>query len=314
MTRLIAPVVKRYGAFQRKTVTRLRSLRTERPWFDHVVRAVRRYDGENGEQLAAALTFYSFLAFFPMLALAYALLGYVVHFSETFRAYLIQSLDEYLPGLASQLGVEQIAQARVGASVIALVGLSWAGLGWAAQLRESVRVLWGRAPRSAGNFFLLKLRDLAVLAFLGAMLICSVAATTVAVRMTNFTIEQLGLAESFWAWLSLRVASVAVALLFNTLIFLAVFTRLSGTNAPHKHVGKGALVAAVGFELLKTAGAFLTGHITGNPVYASFAVLVGVLIWMNLLSRMTFLVVAWTATLEPVERTDTPLNPDPDAA
>ncbi|MEO3787825.1 YhjD/YihY/BrkB family envelope integrity protein [Actinocorallia sp. B10E7] len=314
MTRLTEPVVQRFEALQQKTATRLRSLRTKRPWFDHLVRTVQRYDGENGDQLAAALTFYAFLAFFPMLALGYALLGYVVYFSETFRDYLIQSLDDYLPGLASQLGVEQIAKARVGAGVIALIGLSWAGLGWAANLRESIRVLWGRAPRSAGNFFLLKLRDLAVLGFLGIMLIVSVAATTIAVRMTSFTVEQLGLADSVWAWLSLRVASVAVALLCNTVIFLMVFTRMSGTNAPHKHVGKGALVAAVGFEILKTAAAFLFGYVAGNPIYASFAVLVGVLIWMNLLSRMTFLVVAWTATLGPIERTDTPLNPEPDAA
>lgn len=314
MTRLTEPVVQRFEALQQKTATRLRNVRTERPWFDHLVRAVRRYDGENGEQLAAALTFYSFLAFFPMIALAYALLGYVVYFNETFRDYLIQSLDDYLPGLAAQLDVEQIARARVNASVIALIGLSWAGLGWAANLRESIRVLWGRAPRSAGNFFLLKIRDLAIMAFLGVMLICSVAATTIAVRMTSFTLEQLDLTDSVWAWLSLRVASLAVALLFNTAIFLAVFTRMSGTNAPHKHVVKGALVAAVGFELLKTGGAYLFGYITGNPIYASFAVLVGVLIWMNLLARMTFLVVAWTATLGTIERTDTPLNPDPDAA
>lgn len=314
MTRLIAPVVQRYGAFRQKTATRLRSLRTERPWFGHLVRAVRRYDRENGEQLAAALTFYSFLAFFPTLALAYALLGYVVYFSETFRDYLIRALNDYLPGLAEQLDVVQIAQARVGASVIALIGLSWAGLGWLAQLRESIRVLWGRAPRSAGNFFLLKLRDLAVMALLGAILICSVAATTVAVRATTFTVEQLGLTDSVWAWLSLRIASIAVALAFNTLLFLVLFTRMSDTNASRRHVGKGALVAAVGFEILKSIGAFLTGYITANPVYASFAVLVGVLIWMNLLSRMTFLVVAWTATLDTVERTDTPLNPEPDAA
>ncbi len=314
MARLIEPVVKRYGSLHQKTVARLRTLRSEHSWFDHLVRTFQRYDSENGSQLAASLTFYSFLSFFPLIALAYALLGYVVHFSETFREYLIKALDEYLPGLAQSLDVQQIAQARVGASVIALVGLAWAGLGWVANLRESVRVLWGRAPRSAGNYFLLKFRDLAVLAFLGAMLICSVAATTVATRLTSFTIAELGLADSVWAWLSLRVASVIVALTFNTVIFLVVFTRMSGTHAPRKHVGKGALVAAVGFEVLKSGAALLFGHVTSNPIYASFAVLVGLLIWMNLLSRMVFVVVAWTATLGSIERTDAPLNPEPDAA
>ncbi|ROO90136.1 membrane protein [Actinocorallia herbida] len=293
--------------------SRIRTARAKQPWFDHLARTWACYTARGGDDMAAALTFYSFLSFFPMLALAYALLGYSLHFSETFQGWLITAINEYLPGLATRLDVERIAGARVGASVIGLVGLAWTGLGWAGNLRKSIRTLWGLEPKTEGNFLLLKLRDLWVLAFLGLMLICSVAATTLATSLTGQALEFTGIG-GIWATLTLRPVSIVVALVFNTLIYLALFTRLSGTKASWRHVFKGALLAAVLFEVLKTLAALLLGTVTSNPIYASFAVLVGALLWMNVVSRMTFLAVSWTSTRGKVHRADHPTRSDPDAA
>ncbi|GAB2847513.1 inner membrane protein YhjD [Actinocorallia aurea] len=293
--------------------SRARAARAKRPWLDHLGRTWACYTSRGGDDMAAALTFYSFLSFFPMLALAYALLGYSLHFSETFQSWLITAMNEYLPGLATRLDVERIAGARVGASVVGLVGLAWAGLSWAGNLRKSIRVLWGLEPKTEGNFVLLKLRDLWVLAFLGLMLICSVAATTLATSLTGLALDFTGIG-GIWATLTLRPVSIAVALVFNTLIYLVLFTRLSGTKARWRHVFKGALLAAALFELLKTLAALLLGRIAANPIYASFAVLVGALIWMNIVSRMTFLAVSWTSTRRKVHRADHPTRSDPDAA
>ena len=49
-------------------------------------------------------------------------------------------------------------------------------------------------------------------------------------------------------------------------------------------------------EVLKLAGTFLVAHTVRNPVYASFAVLVGLLVWINLASRFILFTAAWTAT------------------
>lgn len=292
---------------------RARTLRAERPFVDHLARTWACYSARGGDDMAAALTFYSFLSFFPMLALGYALLGYSLHFSETFQGWLITATDSYLPGLADRLDVERIAGARVGASVIGLVGLAWAGLGWAGNLRKSIRVLWGQEPQREGNFALLKVRDLWVLAFLGIMLICSVAATTFATTLTGRALDFTGIG-GIWATVALTPISILVALVFNTAIFLVLFTRLSGTQASWRHVFKGALLAAVLFEILKTLAALLLGTVAANPIYASFAVLVGALLWMNIVCRMVFLVVSWTSTRRVVRRADHPTRSDPDAA
>ena len=57
----------------------------------------------------------------------------------------------------------------------------------------------------------------------------------------------------------------------------------------------GALLGAVGFEVLKLFGTFLIARTTQNPIYATFGVVVGMLVWINIVSRLLVYVVAWTA-------------------
>ena len=60
-----------------KTKDRVRSVRARRPPVDHLVRAYDRNSEVVGGQLAAAVTYFGFLSFFPLLALAFAMVGYV---------------------------------------------------------------------------------------------------------------------------------------------------------------------------------------------------------------------------------------------
>src|SRR5262245_8352749 len=117
----------------------LRRYQASRPWLAHVVRAYQRYSERRGDQHAAAVTFFGFLSFFPLIALGYAALGYLLGAGGAVRAYLIAAVNSVLPGLTSQLNVDQIAAARTGAGIFGLVGLLVTGLGWADALREALR-------------------------------------------------------------------------------------------------------------------------------------------------------------------------------
>jgi membrane protein len=75
-----------------------------------------------------------------------------------------------------------------------------------------------------------------------------------------------------------------------------MFVGLSGGRIPRRALRRGALLAAVGYEVLKTFAALLLGHTVRNPVYATFSVAVGLLVWINLVTRTTLLAAAWTAT------------------
>ncbi|MFG2002552.1 YihY/virulence factor BrkB family protein [Spirillospora sp. NPDC048911] len=296
MRQAIAGVQRRFDALQETGKGWLRGLRGRWPGFDHLARAYERYQERRGDRLAAALTCYGFLSFFPLLALAYALLGYLVKFSERARDYFVEAINSLLPGLSDELGVEQIVSSKTAVGLIGLFGLLFTGLGWVSVLRESLRDIWGNDPNGDTNFFLKKIYDATVLIFLGVTLICSVAVSTVTSQATNMVLGWLGLDHVTGAGTVLRLLSLTVAILFNTLIFLVLFSRLSGTRAPWRRIIKGAVFGAVGLELLKQVATLLLSRTTENPVYASFAVLVGLMVWINVVSRFLLFVAAWTAT------------------
>lgn len=296
MTGLVTRARRAAEAAQARGVGVVRRARLRWPWFDHLARAYQRYQDRRGDRLAAAMTYFGFLSFFPLLALAYALLGYLVGVSERARAYLVDATHSLLPGLAQRLPVEQIAQAKAAAGIIGLVGLLITGLGWVGAARESMREIWGTDPNGGGNFLMKKLTDVGLLAFLGTMMILSVAVSGTAISATHAVLGLLGLADVVGMGTALWVLSICVAAVFDAVVFLVVFSKISGTRAPWRRLVKGALFGAVGFELLKLIATLLIGSVTRNPVYASFAVVVGLLVWIDVVSRFFLFTAAWTAT------------------
>lgn len=296
MRQVINRVQRRSESLLGRGKDALRGAREHWPWVDHHARALERYRERRGDRLAAALTCYGFLSFFPLLALAYSLLGYVVGVSAEARDYFVRAVNSLLPGLSDELQVEQIAQSKTTVGIIGLIALLVTGQGWVQVLRESLRDLWGNEPGGGGNFAVRRLWDMAVLVFLGVVLVCGMAVSTVTTSATHTVLGWFGMQDVPGAGTGLRLLSLACATAFNTVIFLALFTRLSGTRAPWRRIIRGALFGAVGFEVLKQIATLLIARTTENPVYGAFAVLVGLMVWINIVSRFTLYVAAWTAT------------------
>ncbi|GAA4237053.1 YihY/virulence factor BrkB family protein [Actinomadura meridiana] len=257
---------------------------------------MERYRERRGDRLAAALSCYAFLSFFPLLALAYSLLGYLVGVSGEARDYFVRAVNSQLPGLADELQVEQIAQSKTAVGIIGLAALLVTGQGWVQVLREALREMWGNEPGGGGNFAVKRVWNIGVLAFLGIVLICGMAVSTVTTSATHTVLGWFGLDGFTGAGTGLRVLALACAVAFNAVIFLVLFTRLSGTRAPWRRIIRGALFGAVGFEILKQTATLLIARTTENPVYGAFAVLVGLMVWIVLVSRFVLFVAAWTAT------------------
>jgi Virulence factor BrkB len=92
------------------------------------------------------------------------------------------------------------------------------------------------------------------------------------------------------------VLAVGVALALDTVVLAILFSRLSGASLSWRQVGTGAALGAVGFEVLKLLGTFLISRTADNPAYITFGVVVGLLVWINLGSRLLVYTAAWTAT------------------
>jgi membrane protein len=271
------------------------TVRQKRPFVDHMVRAWSRYQADGGDRLAAAVTYFGFLSFFPLVALAFSIAGFVVDAYPDAQQKVVEQINSFLPGLADKLDVASIGNAKVATGIIGLAGLLWAGLGWIDALREAVRAIWHHNVK-AGNFVVKKLADVGVLAGLGLTLIASVAVTGVSSAAMTWFLDAVNLENSSLAKVGLRVVGIALALLVDFAVFVFLFTRLPRLKTPFRRVAKGALLGAVGFEILKVVGSILVSRTTNNPVYGTFAVVVGLLIWINLVSRFMLLTAAWTVT------------------
>ena len=254
-------------------------------WLDHLFRAASRYKADCGDRLAAAVSYYGFLSLFPLLLLGVSVLGFVV--SDPLKSeQVLETLQRDLPGLGTTIAenLSSVAEHRRSAGVIGLAGLAWAGLGWIAMLRESLRTVWHQEQIRV-NLVKRKLLDLATLAGLGVTVGLSFGIVAVGTAVFGDTL--LG-----------PVVSFALALVTDTLLFSYLFTRLPRNHRPLRRVLRGALFGAAGFAVLKVVGTVYIGRTvdSGAEVYGTFAVVVGLLIWINLVSRWTLLAAAWTVT------------------
>jgi membrane protein len=274
----------------------LASVREKRPALDHLIRAYGRFTADAGNRQAAAVTFFGFLSFFPILALATAILTYAL--GDDAVGTVVDQVNSYAPGLAEQLQLRDILSnnAAAGATgLLGLLGLLYSGLGWVDALREAIRAIWHHNVKE-GNFLVKKAKDVVVLAGLGATIVLSVGVSAATGAFTDFALDLVGLETTFVAVAIAKVVGFALGLLTSTALFLYLFWRLPKVQAPFRRVIQGALLAGVLFEVLKRVGAIYIERTTENPLYGAFAVIVGLLVWINIVSRMLLICAAWTVT------------------
>jgi len=270
-------------------------LRTASPLVDHLVRGVGRYQADTGDRLAAAVTFYWFLSLFPVLLVAIYLFKAIN--GDSAVADVQQGLAGYLPGNLVKTISTTIGENAGKAGIIGVVGLLFSGLAWIDALRESIRSMW-HFPSAGGNFVLRRATDVLVLVGLFATIGISVFVTGLAGSGPRFLLEQLGVDKTVAAVWFLKVVGLLLAGLADVALFLYLFLRLAKVAAPARQVIRGAVFGAIGFGVLKLVGGYYVQRTTtrGEATYGTFAVVVGLLLFLNLVSRLVLLAAAFTVT------------------
>jgi membrane protein len=277
-------------AFQ-PVLDRLKTTRAYHAW--------TRYGEANGDLLAAGVGYFAFFSIFPALALAFAIFGFVLQGRPDLVDTIAESLNATLPGMVKTAShPEGIISIEAPASltltitgIISFVTLLLAGLGWVGALRTGIRGIFG-LEASTGNLVRTKARDLLVLVTVG-MAIAVSAILTSAVG---------GLAERVAGWIGLSgngfligLLGLLVGVVFDTLILVVLLRMLSGVPLPMHNVRQGAVLGAAVLTALKLFGGFLVSHVTANPLLGAVAVSVGLLFWLNLMSKVILLSSAWAA-------------------
>ncbi|MCU1689332.1 MAG: ribonuclease [Jatrophihabitantaceae bacterium] len=287
------------------------SARERYHWLEHVLRSWTVYKAHHGDHFAAAVTFFSFLSLFPLILLAVSVAGFVLQAQPSLQQDLFDSIAHNVPGSFGDTlseSIDKAINARTGVGVIGLGGLLFTGLGWVANLRAAIEGVWGQEPAKR-PFLKAKTADLLVLGGLGLAAVLSIALTAVGATLTSTVLSVLGLSDVPGLFIVTKIIGIALALAGDLLIFGWLLVRLPQATVPRAVGLRGAILAAVGFEILKLAGTFFITRATQSATAGIFASVIGILVWINLVSRFLLFCVAWTslASGTPPPAQDAPL-------
>ncbi|KES06774.1 membrane protein [Streptomyces toyocaensis] len=268
------------------------------PWvarlmLTHAWRSYERLDRVHWTRLAAAMTFRSFVALFPLLTVA-ATIG-AATLSQDQQNTLQDSITDQVPGISDQLNVEDLVQNAGTVGLIAGAVLLLTGISWAGAMRDCLRAVW-ELPDEEENPVVRKGKDAGILLGLGGALLVTLVASTVASALVGRISDAIGLEKGGWGGIVLHVAAFAVAVGADFLLLLYVLTLLPGVEPTRHRLIVAALTGAVGFELLKL---LLSGYMQGvaaKSMYGAFGVPVALLLWINFTSKLVLFCAAWTAT------------------
>ena len=271
-------------------------------WFDHLLRMLSHYGTVGGNAQAGSVTFFGFLSFFPILGIAFFVVGLLAQVYPDVRSDLVQQINTLLPGVLGdgthgtiELSTIEDSAGKVG--VIGLVAVLYSGLGWLSGLRQALETVFSVPKREQPNFVFGKLRDLASLGLIGLTLLLSVVLSGAVTGFSGQILQLVGIdPDSTVPVLVLNVVARALAVAASVVLLMTMFELLADSHLPRRSLLSGALLGAIGFEVLKAAANLLLGSTKGQPAFQAFGVALILLVWINYFSRLVMYAAAWAYT------------------
>ncbi|MBH0024857.1 YihY/virulence factor BrkB family protein [Salinibacterium sp. SWN248] len=267
------------------------------------VRVFMHYADKLGPLLSSGLSYQAIFAVFAAIWVGFAVAGFIVQGDPVLLDAVYNFISTNIPGLIGDgsgngaISRETLADTSILGitGVIAAFGLIFTALGWIASGRDAVRSMFG-LESSETNFLILKLKDLGLAIGFGLAVLVSAAMSVASTAALNWILDLISIDEDSDA---ARIATRGVALVIVLILdaaTLGVFYRVvSGIKIPFRILAQGTIIAAVALGALKFGGAFLLEGATRNPLLASFAVIIGLLIWFNLICQIILIGSAWIA-------------------
>ena len=146
-------------------------------------------------------------------------------------------------------------------------------------------------------FLWVLLRNLGLAIGIGAGLVASAAATILGTAGVGIVTEWLGRPdEGPLEVLLTRVVTIVAVFALDALVVAAAFFLLSGVKPSGRALWSGALLGAVGLTVLQQLSGLFVGGASSNPLLASFASLIALLLWINLSAQVILIASAYIVT------------------
>src|SRR5262245_42050205 len=231
-----------------------------------------RLDSER--RLAAEVTYYTFFSLFPLLMVFVTVVGAL--FDQKTSDQIVNSVLAQFPVIGGDI-IDNIGspQGRGFAAFVGIVLALWAGSHAFESFEHAIFVVWEGPGAAPLGMVKSRMRAFLLMGILGG----AVLVTTI--------VGSLLAAMSILPGL-VKPVSFLVSLALNTGVILVVFRVLAPGERSWRSQLPGAVVGGIGWTILQTAGAYFVRYFVkgASDTYGTFAVVIGLLTWINIQIRL----------------------------
>ncbi len=236
---------------------------------------VKKYGEDNGGYQSAIITYYGVLSLFPLLIVFTSLTELLLKNNQALRSKISIGVTHYFPVLGNQLQGAIHSPKKTGIALILSLLITFYGAkGGASAFQYAVTNLWHTPKIKQPDFIKNMLRSFGIMIGGGiGLILAATLSAYMAILGHVFFVKILG-------------AIISAIMLWLTLIL--VFKLAAAGNKKVRDVLVGAAIAAVGLQILQTAGNMILAHeLKGlNSEYGTFALVIGLLFWIYLQAQV----------------------------
>jgi membrane protein len=254
---------------------RLDALQRRVPALGFPLAVLYKFFDDSGNYLAALISYYGFLSFFPLLLLLSSVLGYTLSGSPELQRRVLDSALSQFPVIGAQLSSPAGLRGSATAVVVGVLASLYGGIGVAQAVQHAMNTAWGVPIVKRPNAFVARLRSLVLL---GAGGLALVATTVLAGLGATPHVAGLDLGAG------VQLLSSALSVVLNAGLLVVVFRIATARRLTVREAAPGAVCAALVWLLLQSFGATYVDRVVtrASETNGVFALVLGMLAWIYL--------------------------------
>jgi len=249
-----------------------------------------KYVDDQGNYLAATITYYAFIAIFPLLLLGSSILGFFLQNDPALAANILNSALANFPIVGDQLGRPGGLKGSVAGVVVGALAALYGSLGLGQASQNAMNVAWSVPRNRRPNPISLRLRSLLLLFTAGVAILGITALSALGTDTQVFGAQ----ANDALGW-GVRLLTVLLTGAVLTLIF-----RIAAARRRHLKAAPGAFATAVMWQALQYAGTFYVDRVIrgASGMNATFALVLGLIALIYVAAVMGVLGIEVNVVLE----------------
>lgn len=259
------PLLRRLDTYQRR-----------HPAVGFPIAVIYKYFDDQGNYLAALMTYYAFIGTFPLLLISSSILGFVLQNDASLRDQILESALSNFPVIGEALGRPDGLRGSTSAIVVGFLLSLYGGVNVALAAQNANNVAWAVPRNSRPNPFAARLRAVVLLVTGGVGVL---VVTAISIAGTNG--NELGMDIGRVSWLVTAATAVV-----TVGVFVFVFRHATPHDLSRTDVLPGAIGVGLLWQLLQMGGSAFVGSVVANSSATNgvFALVLGLVAWLFLVS------------------------------